>query len=310
MNNISYSANSKEYLCEKTARETGFIKGGREKKISRCCERAFLCGALLYLKRHREKINVFTVDSSAFSELLTYLFIHTFHLTPEVKQEKVRGKTAFKVSVDNNEAQKVFPVLDGKKDLSDFIDCQDCVMYFLRGVFLACGTVSDPNASYHAEFITPSAESAEALFSFLIVENTEARVIKRGSSHIVYIKGRERVSDFFAKIGAQRFALDVIEKSIEKEIKNNLNRSCNCESANIRKTVSASLEIKNAIDKIKKRGVWNSLSQELRDAATLRLEYPDASLSELCLLNEGKALSRSGLNHRLQKIIKIAKELD
>ena len=180
---------------------------------------------------------------------------------------------------------------------------------FFRGIFLACGTVTDPDISYHVEFITPGESEAQALFSFLLVEGKEARLIERRSNFVVYIKGSERISDLFAEMGAGKYSLDIIEKSIEKEIKNNLNRSCNCENANIRKTVSASVEFKMAVEKIKECGMWNTLTEDLRQVAELRLAHPEASLSELCLLDEKTGLSRSGLNHRLKKIISIAKEL-
>lgn len=309
MNKASYSSEVKDYLCERTSVDAGFSKSGKDKKLSRCCAEAFLSGALIYSKKHRLSNNVLTVDSAPFSELLTYLFMNVMHFETEVEEKTVRGKTLFDVTLKGKGVDKFLSRLEEPSDLSDFISCPSCTEHFLRGVFLACGTVTDPDISYHVEFITPDEGSAEALFSFLIVEGKEARLIKRRSSNVVYIKGSERISDLFTEMGAGRFALDVIEKSIEKEIKNNLNRSCNCESANIRKTVSAFVEFKMAVEKIKERGMWNTLPDELRHAAELRLAYPDASLSELCMLDENTNLSRSGLNHRLKKIISIAKEL-
>jgi len=306
----TYSAEVKEYLCERTSLDAGFSKGGRDKKLSKCCAEAFLSGALLFSKKHKLSNNVLTVDSAPFSELLTYLFMNVMHFETEVEEKKYRAKTYFEVTLRGKGVDKFLSRLESHADLSDFVTCPTCTELFLRGIFLACGTVTDPDISYHVEFITPGESYAEALFSFLLVEGKEARLIKRRSDYVVYIKGSERISDLFTEIGAGRFALDVIEKSIEKEIKNNLNRSCNCENANVRKTVSAFVELKLAVEKIKESGMWNTLSEELRYAAELRLEYPDASLSELCLLDENTNLSRSGLNHRLKKIISIAKELD
>ena len=307
---ISYSSEVKDYLCERTSLDVGFSKSGRDKRLSRCCAEAFLSGALIYSKKHKLSNNVLTVDSEPFSELLTYLFMNVMHFETEVAEKTYRNKTLFEVTLKGKGADAFLSRLDSPSDLSDFISCPSCTELFLRGIFLACGTVTDPDISYHVEFITPGESLAEALFSFLLVEGKEVRLIKRRSDHIVYIKGSERISDLFTEMGAGRFALDVIEKSIEKEIKNNLNRSCNCENANVRKTVSAFVELKVAVEKIKERGVWNTLSEELRHVAELRLAYPDASLSELCLLDEETNLSRSGLNHRLKKIISIAKELD
>lgn len=303
----SYSFEVKEYLVERTAVDTGFLKSGKDKKISKCCIEAFLSGALLFSKKYVSGGNSLVVDSAPFSELLTYLFINVMHFSARVGHRLYRGRELYEVSLDG--AEEFFARLKNAADLSDFMTCDECAFYFLRGVFLSCGTVTAPSVSYHAEFITPSEEHANALFSFLLVEGKEARVIKRRSSHIVYIKGSERISDLFTEIGAGKYALDVIEKTIEKETRNNINRSCNCENANIKKTVSAVIELRMAVEKIKDAGLWNTLSEELRTVGELRLAYPDASLSELCLLNETGTLSRSGLNHRLKKIIEISKGL-
>ncbi len=303
----SYSSEVKEYLCERTAVDTGFSKIGKDKKISKCCIEAFLSGALLFSKKYVSDRASLVVESAPFSELLTYLFINVMHFSASVGQKLYRGRELYEVTLDG--AEEFFSRLKASTDLSDFMSCDDCAFYFLRGVFLSCGTVTDPDVSYHVEFITPSEEHANSLFSFLLVEGKEARIIKRRSNHIVYIKGSERISDFFTEIGAGKYALDVIEKSIEKETRNNINRSCNCENANTKKTVSAVIEFRMAVEKIKEAGLWNTLGDQLHKAAELRLAYPEASLSELCLLNETGTLSRSGLNHRLKKIIEIAKDL-
>ena len=303
----SYSSEVKEYLCERTSVDTGFLKGGRDKKISKCCIEAFLSGALLFSKKYVSTGSSIVVDSAPFSELLTYLFINVMHFSASVEHRLYRGREIYEVSLEG--ADEFFSRLKSISDLSDFISCQECASYFLRGVFLSCGTVTDPDVSYHVEFITPSEKHSNSLFSFLLVEGKDARVIERRSNHIVYIKGSERISDFFIEIGAGKYGFDVIEKSIEKETRNNINRSCNCESANIKKTVSAFVEFKMSVEKIKDAGLWNTLSEDLRSVAELRLAHSDASLSELCLLNETGALSRSGLNHRLKKIVEIAKDL-
>ena len=304
----SYSSEVKNYLCERTCIEAGLAKGGKDKKIPKCCAEAFVYGALLFSKKHMIS-DVLTVDSEPFSELLTYIFMQYMHFSPVVEQRLYRGKERYDVKLEGKGVREFFDRFSAAEDLSDFISCNECTAYFLRGAFIACGTVTDPDKSYHLEFITPGEKIAEALFSLLLVEGKEARLIKRRNNHIVYIKGSERISDFFTEIGAGRFALDVIEKSIEKEIKNNLNRNCNCENSNTRKTVAAFVEFNLAVEKIKDRGMWNTLPEELRRVAELRLKYPDASLSELCLLDEEVTLSRSGLNHRLKKITEIAKDI-
>ena len=305
MTKVSYSAKVKGYLTERSAQETGFVKSGHEKKISKCCAKAFLSGAVLFSKKARDKYSTLRVETSDFSELLTYLFIHVLKYEPRVELKNVRGRDVFEIGLDK-EIRQMFASFS---DLSEYIVCPNCFSYFLRGAFIASGTVTDPKSSYHAEFVVSDEELAKSLFSLLLVENKEARFIKRGANFVVYIKGNERISDLFAEMGAQPYALDVIEKSVEKEMINTLNRRCNCENANMGKTVSASVDTRVAIEKIKESGAWNTLSEELKAAAQLRLKYPDASLSQLCALAEGESISRSGLNHRLRKICNIAKEL-
>ncbi len=310
MTKTTYSSEVKKYLCERTAQETGFAKSLGVKRINKCCSKAFLAGALIFSKRVDQKMHTLTVDSGDFSELLVYLFIHTLRSEPVVNTRVAGKRTLYDISLDTDGIREITDAFNLSRDLSDFVKCPVCSQYFLRGVFLACGTVTDPKISYHAEFIAPNLRLAEALFSFMLVENKEARLIERRGAFVVYIKGRERISDLFFELGAQPYALDVIEKSIEKEMKSALNRSCNCENANTRKTVSASVDTRAAIEKIRESGAWSNLSDELKVTAELRLEHPDASLSELCLLHEGVSISRSGLNHRLKKICEIAKELN
>ena len=306
MTKVSYSARVKKYLTERSAQEMGFVKAGREKKISRCCAKAFLSGAVLFSKKVRDKYSTISVETSDFSELITYLFIHVLKYEPRVELKSTRGRDVFEIGLDEEMRDRFASF----SDLSEYISCPSCFSYFLRGAFIAAGTVTDPKISYHAEFVVGNEELAKSLFSLLLVENKDARLIERGSNFVVYIKGNERISDLFAEIGAQPYALDVIEKSVEKEMKNSLNRRCNCENANMGKTVSASVDTRAAIEKIKSHGAWNTLSGELRAAAELRIKYPDASLSELCALAEGESISRSGLNHRLRKICNIAKEIE
>ena len=115
------------------------------------------------------------------------------------------------------------------------------------------------------------------------------------------------MESFCTLIGAERVSLDIIEKSIEKDKMNALNRACNCENANTKKTVSASVDVRFAIKKLRESGKFNSLPDELKKTAELRERYPDESLSSLVLLYEG-GISRSGLNHRMKKLVELSKE--
>ena len=130
----------------------------------------------------------------------------------------------------------------------------------------------------------------------------------RGKNTVLYFKTSGHIEDFLTYIGAGLHALEIMQVKIEKDIRNRANRSVNCDSANLDKTVAASEKSRRDISFIIERRGLNSLPSELRETAILRMENPESSLSELCALHSSQ-LSRSGLNHRLKKLSKIAENL-
>ncbi len=191
------------------------------------------------------------------------------------------------------------------------IDSDDCIACFLRGVFIACGNVTDPEKDYHLEFVVPHKNLAgdlERIISEVEEINTEPGVINRKGSYIVYIKGSENIADMLTYIGAPMSSLNIMQSKIIKSVRNNVNRKINSETANSNKTALASARQINAIRQIQKHGLFDSLPDELRELAEIRLEYPEYNLREL-----GDALTppitRSGVNHRLQRLLLIAEGL-
>ncbi|HEX3018230.1 MAG TPA: DNA-binding protein WhiA [Caproicibacter sp.] len=188
-------------------------------------------------------------------------------------------------------------------------DC--CKSAFLRGAFLACGTVTAPEREYHLEFSVPYMNLAKDLTA-LIRDNPEVeldpRISQRKGSFVVYIKGSEHVSDFLTLLGAPSAAMNLMQVRMLKELRNNVNRQTNFETANIEKTASAAAQEVLAIEKIQKVTGTNALPEELRELAGLRLQYPEMSLRELGQ-HLAPPLSRSGVHHRLQRIIDFAEKL-
>ncbi|MBQ8170735.1 MAG: DNA-binding protein WhiA [Oscillospiraceae bacterium] len=205
-------------------------------------------------------------------------------------------------------------VISGNDDLSGA---------FLRGIFAACGSVTDPNKEYHLEIVLPDRERAEALYAFInehgmgiktTVRTRRSRVIdENGEVHsigslVLYAKESELIEDFLTYIGAGNHSMEIMQVKIMKDFRNRVNRSVNCESANLDKTVAAAGKSVEDIEYIYNTKGAEWLSEELRETAELRIEYPEMPLSELCQQFR-KPISRSGLNHRLKKLSKLADEL-
>lgn len=179
---------------------------------------------------------------------------------------------------------------------------------FLRGVFVSCGSVTDPNKEYHLEIVLPENHRSETLRAFVEEHGMPVKTTVRYKSTVLYFKTSELIEDFLTYIGAGNKALEIMQIKIEKDIRNRTNRVVNCDSANLDKTVAASEKSRRDIMLIIDKLGLDQLPPELRETARLRLDNPESSLSELCSLH-GSEISRSGLNHRLKKLSKIADEL-
>ena len=188
------------------------------------------------------------------------------------------------------------------------VDCDACARALLRGAFLSCGAVTNPERDYHLEFSVPYYNLSRDLLALLGEEGFPAKMVSRNGSYVVYIKESERIEDCLTYLGASRGALEMMSVKMVKSIRNETNRRLNCESANIDKTVAAAGVHADAVRRIQAAGRLDSLTPELRQLAVLRVENPDMSLRELGAALD-PPLSRSGVNHRLQRLLTIADEL-
>ncbi len=188
------------------------------------------------------------------------------------------------------------------------VDCEQCARALLRGAFLSCGAVTNPERDYHLEFSVPYYNLSRDLLALLGEEGFPAKMVSRNGSYIVYIKESERIEDCLTYLGASRGALEMMSVKMVKSIRNETNRRLNCENANIDKTVAAAGQHVEAVRRIQEAGALDSLTPELRQLAILRMENPDMSLRELGAELD-PPLSRSGVNHRLQRLLTIADEL-
>ena len=189
------------------------------------------------------------------------------------------------------------------------LDCDNCARAYLRGAFLVCGAVTDPEKDYHLEFAIPHYNLSRDLLTLLREVDFPAKATTRGGNHIVYIKGSEAIEDCLTYLGATMAALQMMGVKMVKSIRNDTNRRINCENANIDKTVQAAVAQMEALARIEATCGIGALPEELQAVAKLRAENPDMSLRDLGAAMD-PPLSRSGVNHRLQRIIQFAKNLE
>lgn len=173
-----------------------------------------------------------------------------------------------------------------------------------RGIFLGSGSVNNPENKYHLEIIFGVIENAKIIKELLEKVNINMKQMKRKNGFSLYMKDGEEISKFLAFIGANLAVLKFEEIRVLRDMKNNINRKVNCETANLSKTINASVKQIEAIKKIQIDGKFENLSEQLKEIAILRLENPDASLIELSKMLK-QPIGKSGVNHRLKQLEKL-----
>ena len=270
------------------------------------------------VKEELSKINIFSNVDIVKAELYGYL------LTVNMNEKKIKFLTEneynvnrlnkllnkLKISYDIKMQGKNF-FLSFRKDDLDLENLeyknQEIGKAIVRGAFLGSGSITEPDARYHLEIRLESKEGRKKLIEIINSFGIEVKLLERKYSYSIYIKDGEEISKFLALIGANSSVLKYEDIRVLKETKNNVNRKVNCETANLNKTVNAAVAQIQAIEKIKKRKKWNSLPPNLQEIAVLRIENPHATLEELGKMLE-EPIGKSGVNHRLKKIIEIAEE--
>lgn len=179
----------------------------------------------------------------------------------------------------------------------------------LQAAFLAGGSLSDPGRAYHLEMVIRRLPAARQLVQLLAAYDLPAAVIKRYGYNVVYMKGGDRLADFLALTGAHVAHLDFENLRLEKDLRNNVNRIVNCDTANVKRMVDASARQLRLLDLIHDSGSWSSLPEELRATAELRMNNPDLSLRELGELMD-PPVGKSGVSHRLRRLEKMAREIE
>lgn len=269
------------------------------------------------VKQELSSINTYSKSNLIEAELIGYL------MSANIKEENDRiefitenefnieriYKILFKLKIEYEPEtrRKTFVAKINKPNLRNIenLETEEEKKALIRGIFLGSGSINDPTKKYHLEILLNDKDVAQYIQNILKSFNIKAKILEMNNT--IYIKEGEEISKFLAFIGAQKAVLKYEEIRVMREIRNNVNRQVNCETANLNKTISASVMQIEAINYLKKVKKYEELPTGLQEIAELRLEYPEMSLKDLGSLLEN-SLGKSGVNHRLKKIIEIADE--
>ena len=280
---------------------------------SYCCKKSLLYGMTLFSKEFSYRGCMFQTENENIVMLYKRLLKELCNIDTDISVSP-SGKNYSIVVEDKAIATKIFTFFGHDKsdtnlkvNFSNF-QCPRCQNAFLAGAFLSCGTVSSPEKDYHLEFIVPFLNLTKSFITFLQEMELNPKLTNRKGYNIIYFKVSEQIEDCLYMMGASVAMFDMMNVKIIKEIRNSANRKANCETANIEKMVRAASPQIAAILKIKDKRGLSSLPEPLEQMALIRLENPDSSLQELAEMFD-PPLSKSGANHRLKRLVEIAKEL-
>ena len=309
---MSFSKKVKEELSWKLSR-------ARHCQIAEIAAIVSMCGRVCidekdeyYIKIHTENLTV--------ARKYFHLIQAAFHVLCEVRvsrharQKNCMYEVMVRSADDSMDILKAVKLLDAEGNISEelspkrnlVIQNTCCKQAFLRGIFLAAGSIADPKKSYHLEIVTQALPKAEQLCEIIKAFDMEARIVKRKYAYVVYLKDSSQIVDFLNVCGAHVALMELENVRIMKEMRNSINRQVNCETANIGKTIRASVRQIEDISLIKEKRGLESLPENLKEIAQLRLDYPDASLKEL---GDMAGLGKSGVNHRLRRLSELADQI-
>ena len=299
---VSFSAGAKAEVC-------------RVLPSKECCALAECFGILLFCNSfNTDGIKIIT-ESREFAMVLPKLFKKAFNISfdsfPSLASP---GKLVFQIT-DEEKIEVIMEAFGfGVQDTLalhvnlPLLEEDCCRVSFLRGAFLAGGSVTDPEKGYHMEITTTHQSVARETYAlFHEAAGFYPKSAQRAGGQVLYLKNSDQIENVLAFLGAPVAAMGVMEARLEKEISNKVNRRCNCDDANTSKVVEAAQEQMAAIRILKERGMIDKLPLKLSQAAAAREANPSASLSELAGMMD-PPITKPAMNHRLKKLMELAKE--
>lgn len=308
---MSFSGKVKEELSRQ-------MPAARHCQIAEMAAILSFCGNVVIDSRERFSIKIHTENIAVARKCFT-LIEKTFNIETEnaIRRNQTKGSTIYSVAVkDHTDAVRILQaakLLDQEGEVFEEMSVVKnivmqqmcCRRAFLRGAFLAAGSMSDPEKSYHFEIVCDTEKRAEQLQAMMDSFGIEAKIVLRKKTYVVYLKEGSQIVDMLNVMEAHVALMELENVRILKEMRNSVNRIVNCETANIHKTVSAAVKQVEDIKYIQETIGLDVLSEGLQEMALVRLEYPEATLKELGQLLSSP-VGKSGVNHRLRKLSEIA----
>ena len=225
-----------------------------------------------------------------FSRLLSNMGIDNYDIA-------IQGNL-FVITVNKNMIEKIENIEELKLEQ---------IKWLIRGAYLGSGSINNPEKKYHLEIGIDKKSNAEKIIEYLKYYDIKSNIIEKKGEYAVYLKDGEEISKFLALLGANKSVIKFEEIRVQREMNNKINRIVNCETANLNKTINASIEQIEAIKKLKANKKFEKMDETLKEIAELRLRNPNKSLVELGRLLK-QPVGKSGVNYRLKKIMEIANE--
>lgn len=312
---MSFSSDVKEELSRQLSK-------ARHCQIAEIAAIISMCGNILISENDQYSIKIQTENVDVARKCFT-LFEKGFKIDTEIvirKNKYLKKTNSYSVTIRSHKdavrVLKAVKLLDANMQMEEsdalvnnlVIQQNCCKRAFVRGCFLASGSISDPEKFYHLEIVCHSEERAQRMREIIASLELEAKVVSRKKYFVVYIKEGSQIVDILGLMEANVSLMNLENVRILKEMRNNVNRKVNCETANINKTVSASVKQMEDIKYIQKKTGLSDLAAGLKEIAVLRLDYPEATLKELGMMLS-PPVGKSGVNHRLRKLSNIAEAL-
>ncbi len=300
MENSSFSWQVKSEICKTFS-------------MQKCCALAECYGVLLFCNTFSaEQIRIVT-EHPDFAQRLPKLFKRAFGLEFDERptDDPDNGKFVFRM-LNKDKIRTIFTAfgLSVEEDVTLHLNRgvleDDCCYYsFIRGALLAGGSVIDPEKRYHLEISTTHRKICSETYSVLLDMGFLPKEIAHNGSYVLYFKQSNQIEDFLTAVDAPICAMKIMEAKIEKQMRNQVNRLCNCDDANTDKVVEAAQKQISAIESLQETGRFDTLPAKLQEVALLRLQEPEATLLELA---DRLSLTKSAINHRMRKIMELSKQ--
>lgn len=274
----------------------------------KCCAQAEAYGALLYCNTFRRDEVRLVTEHEAFAQRLPALFKKAFKLTFDRLPEG-DGKFVFSITDPAKLAilHRSFGTEENTLALHvnfAVVEERCCRASFLRGAFLAGGSVTDPRKGYHLELATSHHNVSREALALMRELELEPKSAQRKGNEIIYFKQSDKIEDFLTSVGAPIAAMEVMNAKLEKDLRGKVNRRVNCDAANLDKAVEAAMVQMEAIRRLEESGRMVQLPEKLREAAALRLVHPEDTLAQLAERCD-PPITKSALNHRLRKLVEL-----